>query len=388
MKYVSISLFLIVLLACGATIPQNHLTEVTNTGKLEEKIDKLFKKLDPKGPGYMVAVFKEGDYLFNKGYGMANVEYQMPINRTSMFNIASLSKQFTAAAIAILIQEEKINLEDNIRKYVPEFPKYPHEVQLKHLVYMCSGINDYTYTERSNGMDWSSLHYFNIDTAIAASLSEEALMYPPGSQWSYSNINYMLLTKVVESVSKMSFADFVAERLFQPVGMNTALVNDDRFQVIPNRVDGYNYRDAENTDWMIEYGYLSEKGKGLLKIDRNAPHYGGSGVYLSMNDLQRWFRNFETKDFRGQEFYDLMHQKMKFRHDKTNDLFGLYEGDFNGQRIVAYDGGDWGFSAFFMRFPDQGITICVLSNLGSGNTRSIANRITDILADEGILRFN
>ncbi|MEM6725327.1 MAG: serine hydrolase domain-containing protein [Bacteroidota bacterium] len=390
MKYTFWLLFcgLSLLFACGAGRPIGTDLKGNNPPALEKKIDKLYKNLAKNGPGYMVGIFKDGDYLFQKGYGMANVEYQMPINQQSMFNLASLSKQFTAAAIAILLKENRISLEDDIRTYVPSFPDYPTKVQLKHLIYMTSGINDYTYTERKNGTDWSSMHYFNIDTAITAALDQEALMYTPGTQWSYSNINFMLLTKVVEAVSKMPFADFVEQHLFQPTGMNTALVNDDRFQVIPNRVDGYNFRDKENTDLLIELGYLPEKGEGLLKIDRNSPHYGGSGVYASMDDLQRWFRNFETMDFGGQEFYDLMHQKMKFDHEKTNDLFGLYEGDFNGQTIIAYEGGDWGFSSHFMRFPDYGITICVLSNLGSGNTRSYTNRITDILVNEGILTFN
>ena len=221
-----------------------------------EKIDQLFKHVNEKTPGYMVGVIQDSDYLFQKGYGLANLEYNIPISSNSAFNIASLSKQFTAACVALLMLENKVSMDDNIKKFLPDFPKYKHEIQIKHLIYMTSGINDYYYNPRQNGTDWSSLNFFNVDTAIAASLNTKELMYAPGTKWSYSNINYMLLTKVVEKVSGLSFSKFAQKKLFEPLGMNNTLVNDDIFQVIPNRVNSYNYRDQENTAWMLEEGYL------------------------------------------------------------------------------------------------------------------------------------
>ena len=375
-------LLLLTLLLSSPRVSHSQIPSSTH-----KKIDKLFNHVNSSTPGYMVGIIQDSSYLFKKGYGLANLEYQIPINSSSAFNVASLSKQFTGACIALLILEGKVHMEDNIQTYIPDFPNYQNEIKIKHLIYMTSGINDYYYNPRKNGSDWSSLNFFSVDTAIAASLSNEELMYEPGTQWSYSNINFMLLTKVVERVSGMQFSEFAQKRIFEPLGMINTYVNDDIFQVIPNRVTGYNYRDEENTGWMIENGYLRERGTGFLQIHRNSPHYGGSGVYTTVDDLKKWIVNFQSKAFGGQAFYELMHKTMKFQHDKANDALGLVFGDFNGHEIVWYEGGDWGVSSYMMRFPKYNLTLICLSNLGTGNARSYAHKIMDILTDEGVVEW-
>lgn len=353
----------------------------------EKKIDKLFDQLDQTTPGYMIGIIQDTSFIFEKGYGAANLEYEIPITQHTAFNVASLSKQFTAACIALLILDGEVSLEDPVTKYISDFPDYGKDIRIKHLIYMTSGINDYYYNDRENGTDWSSLNFFDIDDAIAASLGNSELMYQPGTQWSYSNINYMLLTKVVEKVSGQSFSAFSKNRLFDPLQMNNTLVNDDVFEVIPNRATGYNHRDEENTGWMLEYDYLDKIGSGYLQLYRNSPHYGGSGIYTTMDDMRKWISNFETKEFGGQEFYDLMHMTMKFEHDKTNDAFGLYFGDFNGYETVCYEGGDWGFSSFMMRFPKNGLTVVCFSNLGTGNARQKVNSVMDVMIDSGDVKL-
>ena len=335
----------------------------------------------------MLGIFKAGDHLFKKGYGLANLEHTIPIHSGTVFNVASLSKQFTAACIALLILDKQLDLEDSVRQYLPFLPDYMNDIQLKHLIYMTSGINDYYYNERPNGNDWSSLHFFDIDTAIVASMSDGALMYPPGTQWSYSNINYMLMAKIVEKISGKSFADFARDRIFTPLGMDHTRFNDDIFEVIPNRASAYNFRDEENTGWLKEGGYLKAEKEGLLQINRNSPHYGGSGLFTSMDDLKKWLDNFETKSFGGTAFYDLMHSTMQFKHDKANDAFGLVWGDFNGHDMVWYEGGDWGVSSYMMRFPKNQLSIVCLSNLGTGKTREKVQQLMDILLADGVLQL-
>ena len=365
---------------------------LVNTSKAQidvtvaQKLDAIFNGVNQNTPGYMIAVVKDNDFLFKKAYGMANLEHNVPINSLTSFNIASLSKQITAASIALLILEDKISLEDHVSDYLKDFPFAGDSTKIKHLVYMTSGINDYYYNDRNNGDDWSSLHFFNIDTAIAASYSSRELMYKPGTQWSYSNINYMLLTKIVEVVSGRSFSDYVEDKIFKPLGMSNSLVNDDIFQLIPHRASGYNYRNEENTNWLIESGYLKEPGQGFLQIHRNAAHYGGSGVYTSMEDFKLWISNFHTKEFGGQEFYNLMHHTIKFDHDKTNDAFGLVLDKHKNKDVVWYEGGDWGFSAFMIRFVESGTTIVCFSNLGTGNAKGKVWKVYDILIEHGIMK--
>lgn len=362
-------------------------SQVAIKPSVERKIDSLFSHINTNTPGYMVAVIQDTSYVLEKGYGAANLEYDIPIKSNSAFNIASLSKQFTGACIALLMLEGKVSFEDPVTKYIDNLPKYGDNIKVKHLIYMTSGINDYYYNERKNRTDWSSLNFFNIDMAIEASMSNKRLMYEPGNQWSYSNINYMLLTKIVEKVSGMRFSEFAEERIFKPLNMSNTYVNDDIFQVIPNRVNGYNYRNEENTGDLIENGYLNSKGEGFLQINRNSPHYGGSGIYTTISDFKKWIDNFETKSFGGIEFYNLLHKTMKFDHEKSNDAFGLAFGDFNGNEIIWYEGGDWGFSSYMMRFPNSNLTIVVFSNLGTGNARNYANQIIDILVNDEIIKL-
>lgn len=364
--------FLIVLLGCSKQ----------QSPELKNKIDDIFEDVDSNSPGYVIAVIRDGEYIFKEGYGLAHLEYDIPITERTVFNIASLSKQFTAACIALLILEDKLTLEDSVSKYVDDFPKQWSHIKVKHLIYMTSGINDYYYNPRANGTDWSSLNFFNVDTAIVAAYSSSDLMYEPGSQWSYSNINYMLLTKVVEKVSGQSFAQFSEERIFKPLEMNATLVNDDVFTIIPNRALGYNYRDEQNTEWMIKYGYIPEgNDDSFLQINRVSAHYGGSGIYTSVDDLKKWFTNFETKEFGGDAFDSLMHMTVKFDHEKANDAFGLVHSEYEGRKMIWYEGGDWGYSTYFMRFPETGTTIICLSNLGTGRAADRARKVADILIE-------
>ncbi len=353
---------------------------------LVQDIDTLFKHVSDHSPGYVISVVDKGEAIFQKGYGSGNLENEIEIDIQTNFNIASLSKQITGAAVAVLMLENKLNFDDLVADYLDGFPFEKDSLRIKHLIYMTSGINDYRYNDRQNGSDWSSLNYFSIDTAILASYSSQELMYEPGTQWSYSNINYMLLTKIVEKISGMSFAEFVKTRLFEPLGMSNSLVNDDVFQVIPRRAYGYNHRSEDETAWLIESGYLTKKGEGFLQIHRNSPHYGGSGVYTTMEDWLKWVANFFTKQLGGQEFYDLMLTTMKFKHDKSNDAFGLVLDKYEGKDLIWYEGGDWGYSSFMIIFPETKTSIVCFSNLGTGNARSKVWGVYEILTSNNILR--
>ncbi len=352
-----------------------------------DAIDSLFKDFDQlDSPGYAVGISKNGKTLFKKGFGSANLDYNIPITSESVFSIASVSKQFTAACIAILILDGKISLDDAVEKYVPELSKFKHTIQVKHLIYNTSGINDYPRLNRTSGKSWVTFNYFDIDECISTSLAQDSLLFKPGDRWDYCNVNFMLLTKIVEEVSGMPFAAFAQEHLFKPLGMKSTFIHDDITKIVKNRVTPYNLRTETNVNGYAENGIqISSDGK-FIQHHRNAPHYGGSGVMTTIDDLLKWSANMLSKDFRGQEFYDLMHKTLQFNHDRNNQAFGLYIGDFNGRKIVAWDGGDWGISSQLLRFPDQGVAIIVLSNLGSGEAYRKVNGIGDILFDAGILK--
>ena len=349
-------------------------------------IDTIFKQFNiPGSPGYAIGIVRDTEILYTKGYGSANLDYEIPITPNSAFDIASVSKQFTAACIALLIMNGKLSLETPVSKYIPELLKYKDTIRIKHLIYNTSGITDYYKLPRPDGNSWITFNYFDIDYCIKVSLSCDTLSFKPGDKWDYCNVNYMLLTKVVEKISGKPFSEFAAERLFEPLDMSNTLINDDITEIIKNRVTPYNPRTPEYVEAYRKEGINIKSAGTWIQHPRNSPTYGGSGVVTTVNDLMKWSENFFTKKFGGQPFYDLMHKTLKFNNGMDNQAFGLYFGSYKGRTFVAWDGGDFGISSQLTRFPDKKIAIVVLSNLGSGKASQKANEIADVLIDSGYL---
>ena len=228
---------------------------------------------------------------------------------------------------------------------------------------MTSGLQEYYRIERPGGRDWYN-DYFTVDDAIEASLNQASLEFEPGTAWSYSNVNYMLMAEIVERVSGESFSEFAHNQLFEPLGMHNTHVNDDVYRVIKQRAIGYNPRE----------------GGGYYHFHRHSPHYGGSGVHSTINDLYKWDRNFYTHQLAGEAFTEMMLQTMKFEHNKTNDAMGLAWGDFNGLPMLWYEGGDSGFSSYMVRFPEHELTVVALANFVPADGRGLApSKTIDIL---------
>jgi CubicO group peptidase (beta-lactamase class C family) len=250
---------------------------------------------------------------------------------------------------------------------------------------MTSGIPEYHALPHKN-LNWNLYDYFTVDTAIAVSLSQPKLEYEPGTKWTYSNVNYMILTKIVEKVSGKTFAAFARENIFAPLGMNHTQVNDDVTVIIKNRATGYLPRTKELVEESKKAGYYLRQEGEYFQAHRNAPHYGGSGVFTSIEDWQKWNQNFYSYQLGGKPFYELMHKRMKFAHNKDNDAFGLVFGEYKGEEIIWYAGGDTGFNSYVMRFPKQQVTIICFSNLHSaGGAEKMAHQIADILFEHKLL---
>lgn len=352
-----------------------------------QKIDALFRDFDHlESPGYAIGISKEGENLYMKGYGSANLDYNIPITTNSVFSIASVSKQFTTACIALLILEGKLSLETPAGAFIPALRQYSDTIRVKHLIYNSSGLPEYFELPRKSGKSWITFNYFDIDECIENSLAQGSLQFSPGDRWDYCNVNFMLLTKIVEKVSGQPFRTFARERLFQPLKMNNTFIHDDITVIVKNRVMPYNLRTSDYVDYYAEQGVIVHNKGKYIQHHRNAPHYGGSGVMTTMEDLMKWCKNMVTHELGGEPFYELMHRTEKFNHDRDNQAMGMYHGDFNGRKMVAWDGGDWGISSQLMRFPEQGVAIVVLSNLGSGESFKKVNEIADILIEEKVMK--
>jgi CubicO group peptidase (beta-lactamase class C family) len=350
------------------------------------QVDAIFSDIDvSQSPGYAVGVVKNGQLVFAKGYGLANLEDRVPITPDTVFHLASLSKQFTAAAVALLILDHKLSLDDPVSRYIPETAKYGPALRVKHLVYMTSGLHEYLDVPRSGGLPWYSAYYFTRNDAIDAALEQPSLEYAPGSKWTYSNINYMLLTRIVEKISGRSFSNFMHDRVFQPLDMNASLIDDDSTLVIPHRAIGYAPRSPQVLDQLRQVRVSARQGTAYVRLDRNSPHFGGSGVFTSIDDLAKWDANWYAPRIGGPQFTALMNTRIKFQHDKDNDAFGLVFGNYNGRTTIWYSGGDTDASTFMIRFPDRRLTVIVLSNNPLGDAEGRAMKILGVLKSDGAL---
>ena len=329
------------------------------------RVDRIFAPYaGTDRPGYAVGIVRRGRLVYARGFGSADLDHAIPITPASVFNVASLSKQFTAACIAILVRRGQLRLEDEVRRYIPELPARFGAVRIEHLVYMTSGLPEYYTLPGPGGRRWG-LDHFTVEEALGAVLAHHALEFAPGTRWAYSNTNYMLLADIVRRVSGMRFSEFARRELFAPLGMSSTHVNDELSLVVPRRVTGYNL--GPSREWRREI--------------RRAPHYGGSGVFTTVEDLARWDRSFETHALGGPELTAMLLATRTFAHPKANDALGLVWGTYRGHRTLWYEGGDAGFSSYMVRLPDERLTVIVLSNRGEGRAADQARRVLDALVE-------
>jgi CubicO group peptidase (beta-lactamase class C family) len=231
-----------------------------------------------------------------------------------------------------------------------------------------------------------AFYYFTRDEAIATALGPDQLEFVPGTKWAYRNINYMLLTKIVEVVSHQPFAVFMRDRVFGPLGMSHSEINDDSTEVIPHRATGYALRsDPSVLKELASVGVSIKPGDGWARLVRVAPHFGGSGVFTTLEDLLLWDWNWYTASLSGPQFTELMNKRMKFEHDKDNDAFGLVWRSLYGHPMLDYSGGDTDASTYMARFPEQHFTIICLSNMPLGDTEGKAHAMLELLHGWGRL---
>ncbi len=383
MKFIRGALVLALLCVVGgnAAVGQADGDQAWITPATQSKIDALFAanaRVDT--PGYAVEVLKDGRVVFAKGYGQANLDDGVPINAQTAFHLASVSKQFTGAAVALLLTDGKISLDDSVAKYIPEAAKFGDGLRIKHLVYMTSGLPEYTSLPRESGLPWVTFDYFTRDEAIRAVLKVPKLEFVPGTEWAYRNINYMLLTKIVEQVSGETFAQFMQRRVFVPLEMRHSLIDDDTTLIIPHRATGYAPRaDARVRKELGESGVHLDQGDGWVRLVRVSPHFGGSGVFTTLDDLALWDENWYSGKLAGGGFTELMNRRMRFQHDKDNDAFGLVWRTLYGKQMLDYSGGDTDGSTYMARFPGEHLTVICLSNMPLGDAEGKAHEVLAVL---------
>jgi CubicO group peptidase (beta-lactamase class C family) len=327
-----------------------------------DKVDKLFAAWDKTtSPGATLAIVRDGKIIYERGYGMAKLEDGIVNTPDKIFDIGSVSKQFTAACVAMLVREGKVGLEDDIRKYVPEMPAYERPVTVNHLLHHTSGLRDYNALLELAGFR-ADADSPTVEEALDIVRRQKKLNYTPGEEYSYTNTGFFLLSQIVERVSGKSLNAFAQERIFKPLGMTKTLFQDDHTQIIKDRATGY-----------------TEGEDGAFKINMsNWDETGDGNVYTTVRDLYLWDQAFYTGAL-GKDLMAMLQTTGVLNSGKAIDYaWGLVVSEYKGLKVVEHGGAWVGFRAALVRFPEQKFSVIILANLDSIDPSGLAFKVADI----------
>ena len=330
------------------------------------RVDALFERWDRSdSPGCSLGIVLEGRLIYEHGYGMANLEHDIPITSETVFRIASVSKQFTAMSVLLLEQDGALSLDDDIRQYLPYMPDYGRPVTIRHLVQHSSGIRDYEGITTLMGISYEDTYITQEILDLLA--RQKALNFAPGERYLYSNSGYLLLGELVKQVSGKTLRQFVDEQIFRPLGMRASLIRDDHTEMVEHRASGYA---------PLEDG-------GFRIAESNYDMVGDGSVFTTVRDLFRWDQNFYHQKIGGEKVAKAQHETLVLNDGRNMGYAaGLEIGAYGGLRFVAHSGSWVGFKAQLLRFPEQRFSVICLCNDESANPTALTVRVADIYLAE------
>ena len=329
---------------------------------ITDKVDKIFTTWDKSdSPGCSLAIMKDGEVIYRRGYGRSNLEYDIPNTPTTIFHVASVSKQFTAMAIAMLAEERKLPLDDDVHKYVPELPDFDETITVRHLIHHISGIRDQWELLVLAG--WRMDDVITKDDVLELMRDQRELNFKPGSEYLYCNTGYTLMAVIVERVSGKSFPDYCAENIFHPLGMNNTHFHDNHRMIVKNRA----------------YSYAPKDDEGFQHSVLSYAIAGATSLFTTVEDLARWDQNFYEAAIGGKTVIDQVRNRGVLNDgEQIKYAFGLNITDYRGLKVEEHSGGDAGYRSHLIRFPEQHFSVAILCNLGSMNPGELARRIADL----------
>jgi len=331
------------------------------------RLDKLFAQWNRSdSPGCSLGVSRNGAVVYERGYGMANLELGVPITPASVFHVASVSKQFTAMSILLLAQRGQLSLDDEVRKYITEWADHGSRLTIRHLLTHTSGLRDAFLLE---GLAPPREDVVDRNDAIVKILARaRGLNFTPGTEYQYNNGGYTLLANIVKRVSGQSLRAFADANIFNPLGMTHTHFHDDPTMIVPNRASGY-HLDAGG----LQVAIRGDPG-GIV---------GNAGLFTTARDLLLWEQNFADVRVGEPALVAAMQTPTVLTSGDTSLYgFGLEIGEYRGLRTIGHGGGDPGYRAYVVRYPDQGLAVAVLCNLDDIDPATLTRGVADIhLAD-------
>lgn len=338
-------------------------TTALATDSNAKKVDQLFAAFDkPGSPGCSVGIIRNGSFVYRKSFGYASLEFGVPLTPESVFYVASVSKQFTAASIVLAAEQGYLSLDDDVRKYLPELPDYGHAVTLRQMLHQTSGFRDFFDLIALSGGNPGEIG--SAADILRLILQQKGLNNVPGAEWNYSNSNYFLLAEVIQRATRKSLAQFAAANIFQPLGMKHTLFFDDNTLVVPNRVAAYD---------------PGKNGKFLVDWSNSYDLVGGGGLMSTVDDLLLWDRNFSVNKLgKGTMVQQLQSHGDLNNGNQVNYGMGLILGEYRGLPTVEHSGANFGYRSEYLRFPKQQFSAVVLCNISSAGTVGVAHKIADL----------
>jgi CubicO group peptidase (beta-lactamase class C family) len=360
----SAGLLALILAGCAAAQQTS-----TREAAPDDEVRRVFAEWSPAtGPGCAVAASRSGEVVFQQGFGSANLEMDVPITPSSIFHVASISKQFTAAAVMLLARDGKLSLDDDVRRYVPELPDYGHTITIRHLLTHTSGLRDQwdlLYMARGRFEE----NRITEDDVLEIASRQKALNFVPGSEYLYSNTGYTLAGTIVRRVSGQTLREFADQRIFQPLGMENTHFHDDYTMIVRGRAAGYAPR----------------PGGGWRVSLPNYDTYGATSLFTTVGDLLKWDANF-TSPVVGDEqlLREMLTSATLASGDSTGYGLGISTDIYRGARLVGHGGADAGYRTYMGRFPDHDLTVVVLCNAASANPSMLARSVADVYLQGGL----
>lgn len=350
----------VLLLICAPIIAAAQPSASDTTAR---SIDGLFNWITAESPGCAVGVSRNAQLIYQRGFGLANLETNTPITPTTIFQAASIAKQFTAMSVLLLARDGKLSLDDDVRKFIPELPDYGSRITIRHLLTHTSGLRDFfemLILARGRFEENRITEADMLDIVTR----QKKLNFNPGEEFLYSNTGYALLEVIVKRASGQSLRDFAASRIFGPLGMGNTQFRDDYTMLVRGRAEGY-----------------ARRGSGWRSSTPNYDVYGSTNLFSNVGDLLKWAANLDNPKIGDTSMVRQMATSATLPNgEATNYAFGLSLWNDRGTPVIEHEGGDPGFRSYLGRYPQYGLAIVVMCNTPS-NPVALGHSIASVYLD-------
>lgn len=332
-------------------------------------IDGLFSMWgNSNGPGGVVLVTHNNKTVFEKAYGLENISYIIPNTSESVFNIGSMSKQFTAMGIVLLQMEGKLSIDDDIKKYLPELNNFGKPITIRHLLHHASGFR--SSPELFGLAGWRDGDAISNEDVYRYLTKQTALNFEPGSEYMYTNSGYILLAKIIENISKQNFKSWMKEKIFQPLQMNATFIEENSSNVVSKVAASY----SEIEPSVFNY------------VENNDLTYGASNVYSTSKDVLIWMKNFNEAPTNWKSAFEMLKTVDVLNSGQKNNYgFGVFVDDFFGNHRIQHTGAIAGFRSIMYSYPDDNLEIIILSNFASNQLSKTADQISQLFLQSKLL---